>query len=303
MNIFKLTATAGVVGLLFGVQPILGQVLEPDAVAWQQLRFGTSKLLGGITSDIELRATSADAVRPVLMRSPQGAGIQPTGPQVYELALRGEVKHALLSASETGSAWFDPRTGAAFQRIRTRAGSKPNEKKYRFTDAGVYRLRKKPGDAAAVKLGPAAWTEQKESFYPFTPLAAGCTNVTDAAVLLYFISAGATAGPNQTLCVFSKSDLFNVRLRAHGAEVVSVDYVETAAGVSSPRRGEVQALRYQIDVETGLSSNPDARFQFLGLEGDIQILVDAETRVPIQVRGAISGVGQVALNLLALTRR
>ena len=60
--------------------------------------------------------------------------------------------------------WFDPQQGAVLGRIRSRRGQNDYQKKYRFTEQGVFRHRREPKNKKEAALSAQQWTDTKDAF-------------------------------------------------------------------------------------------------------------------------------------------
>ena len=106
----------------------------------------------------------------------------------------------------------------------------------------------------------------------------------------------------QTVRLFSKGEVHSVEVRFTGDEELPVDFDlhpaleqstgDTAAPGTRHVEQRVHALRYTLHP----ADEADA-LELLGLEGDIEIWIDAERRMPILVSGKVSPVGRVSVKL------
>jgi hypothetical protein len=70
------------------------------------------------------------------------------------------------------------------------------------------------------------------------------------------------------------------------------------------RSGKVQALRLSLKglpVPGGKTGDDD--LELLGLRGQLELLLDPETRAPLQLSGTVKVVGSVTLRLAAVRPR
>lgn len=201
---------------------------------------------------------------------------------------------------------FVGENGTAFQRIRDKSGKKGNRKEFRYFEDGVYRIRLDPRNRSEENLPVGQWTRVREHVFAYGPGRSDCPAVLDPAALLYAISAGAIAHDDDEaleVCVFNKKALFRVQVRVNGAESFQANYTEVEEGSRNPVAREISANRIVLKAVSDPAERrkPDP-FEFFEMRGDIEILLDPSSRLPLKISGKVSGVG-VAFALTEVTPR
>jgi hypothetical protein len=82
-----------------------------------------------------------------------------------------------------------------------------------------------------------------------------------------------------------------------------VNYSEVWPSGTVQRRGEIRPLRLKlrglpvVDPSGKATGNTDEDFELLGLRGNIDLALDAETRTPLMLSGSVPIFGKVTLRL------
>jgi hypothetical protein len=286
-----LAASAAAPGALTVWPPAVGDgPFDVRNLQWTRLELLARKLFLSARSEVRLEAVPAAEAAAELIESPQGVAVRPAGPSVLELT----IESSGIGGHSTDSVWFNPRSADALQRLKIRhGGSKAYRKAVRFTDQGAFQLRTAPRNSSEARRPHTKWKKVEKSFFPHSA-GYGCATVSEPAVLFYMLSAR-TADESQSVCVLSGRQVVPVSIETLGTERVAVDYEETRNGASERRTGEVEALRVAIRPQAG-----SEHFELLGLDGDVEIWIEKESRVPVEVHGKISGVGGVKIKLTAV---
>lgn len=274
---------------------------DAGQVRWSGLAFSAKNILAAVKVNVQLDPLTETEVRTSLLASPRGVPVQLSSSKVYRLSFSKSVDSIFRPDVNTlNQVWMDPKQGAVLGRIRLRRGKDDFQKKYRFTEQGVFRHRREPKNKKEATLSPEQWTDTKDTFYPYDPDHLGCAYITERSVLIYLVSA-ASLDPNaesQSLCVFGLRRLHRVSLRAQGIHSLKVNYIEKDQQTETRQKGTIEALKIAIEtrpMESNLNDSED--FSILGLHKDIVIFIDAISRIPLQISGYIPGVGKADLKL------
>jgi hypothetical protein len=276
-------------------------MLNRSEVHWNRLAFKSNNFLGNVNTRIALEKLPADEVNGVLITSPQGVNLKPSGTEVFHLTTNSTID-PLFGSDEllVTRVWFSPQEATALQRIRLRKGKELWEKTYRWTLNGVYRLRIRPEGADEEELPLERWTNKQNSFYPYDLEQSKCSSVSEPSALLYVVSAAgmAVGDPPRHLCAFGKKQLHRVQFQAQESQLLSVNYLEKSLQAETRRRGEAEVLKISFTTRSLFADETEAEpFSFLGLKGDFDIFVDKASRIPVQVSGRIPGFGKVDIKL------
>lgn len=292
---YGLTARSG------GSQP--SPLIDCDAgrVRWSDLSFSAKNIMAAVDVDVHLGSLRQTEVQAALPASPGGVPVNSSSSMVYHLSFSNSVDPIFRPAVKSSNlVWFDPQQGAVLGRIRFRQGKDDFEKKYRFTEQGVFRHQREPKNKKEALLPPEQWTDIKDTFYPHDPDHLGCAYISERLVLIYLVSA-VVLTPNAeplSVCVFGIRQLHRVSLRARGLHSLEVNYIEKDQQAETRRKGAVEALKIEIEARPMESSpNVTEDFSILGLHKDIAIFIDPVSRIPLQISGYIPGVGQADLKL------
>jgi hypothetical protein len=189
--------------------------------------------------------------------------------------------------------------GSVLHRSRLSSGKEQRYKSYEFLDDHILRQRRDP--PANTSLPPSEWplTSSKEIDYP--PLDEG-TVVTDAYVLLALAGRFQTsAAVEAEVVVNTEFNFYRVRMTHGKGMAVKANYQVEGKPEATTGTRETRAVRLQISP---LGEQPDkADFSLLGLQDDITVLFDWTTGLPLQLRGQAPRVGQVEIDLKAVTLR
>ncbi len=293
---------------LYLVPAILAATSVPAAAhdprpTWTRLELEASKFFITARSDVELAARpSSEAVAELLdparanfplmsRRSDGGQGLTPRGAQ----SLRLDIRTRILSRDSKIRFWFDPGDARALQRSsHDRSKKRLRHRTYRYTRDGVLSHTRWPADGENDRP-PDGWSQVDDHF---VELGANGGAVTEPAGLLYLVSAGDFRAPGDRgrFHVFSRGQVREVDVAVAARERLEVDYVEVSGdGVRSVDRA-VDALHVAVRPRA-TAGGGDSDFKLLGLEGDIDIYLDPDSRVPLLVRGKVDVAGKVRLRL------
>jgi hypothetical protein len=297
-----LGAVAGFSGLGTAIfSPANAAETEPNRVAWKYLSFRGNHFLGKVKTEVSLAGLPTGQAQKILIAVPQGSALQASTACVMVLDVQSAVDPLFGATDISGSqAWFTPDDAAALQRIRSRRGDDIWQNTYRFTQNGVYRIRKKPAGADEKQLAPERWTKIKESFYAYQDKRRESLSVLEPNGLLYLASARAfveRAAP-RTLYVFDRKQLHEVRVQVSGRQRLKVSYIEKNQENDIRREGMTDTLKISFKPRALASPGQQPEeFSFMGLKGDFEIYIDAATGIPVQISGQIANVGKVHIRL------
>jgi len=276
--------------------------IDADKVLWNHLSFRAKSIFGKVTTDVHLMAVPVEEVADLLIRDPAGEALQPSGATIFTLTVYSNINPLFGSDEilETQS-WFDPNGAGALQRVRLRQGQDKWQKSYRFTQHGVFRLKKSPKDSREENLPPEKWTKARESFYPYDAANPGCSAVLEPSGLLMVVSVIKQMKQNTSLhlCVFNKKQLHQVKVSVDGTRRLKVNYLEKSGTNQTRKDNAIDAIKISFQPRSLALKNEEPEvFSFLGLKGDFDIYVDQDSCLPVQVSGKISTVGKLDIRLV-----
>ena len=249
--------------------------LNADQVVWHHLSYRVKSILGKVTTDVLLKSVKVEDGTETLITDPAGKALHPTGTTVFKLTVDSDINPLFGSDEilETQS-WFEPRGGAALQRIRLRRGKDKWQKIYRFTERGVFRLRKKPKDASEENLAVDQWTKIRDHFYVYGDNRTGCSPILEPSTLLYIVSAinFETIQTPLSLYVFNKKQLHLVAVSVAGTHYLKVNYLAQQGDNKSrvDRKIDTIKISFQPRPISPADREPE-EFSFLGLKGNFDI--------------------------------
>ena len=291
------------VGKTAALSPVTDGESHPVRALWKQLAFRGSHFLGEAAIEVSLTEVPAVEVKNQLISIPEGSPGPLTASNCPVMVI--DVKSnadPLFGADEiTGSrAWFSSGKAAALQRIRSRRGDDIWQNTYRFTQSGVYRIRKKPARSNEKKLDPAHWTKIKESFFSYPPVAPELDIVMEPTAILYLASYLDMRSPDspRSLYVFDRKQLHEVTVQVNERRPLKVSYVEKGRRKEIQRQGKMDAVRISFKPRALAPQGKEPEeFSFMGLKGDFEIYIDPVSRLPLQVSGQIPWIGEIDIRL------
>ena len=270
---------------------------EPGRIAWRSLSYKVNNIFGKVATDVYLSTSAAEEVADLLITDPTGEALQPSGATVSKLTVHSRIAPLLgLEEILKTQSWFDPNGAGALQRIRLRLGQRKWQRSYRFTQQGVFRLKKIPKDSREENLPLEKWTKIRNHFYLYGDNGLECPQILEPASLLYIVSAIdlTTAHPPLNLCVFNKKQLHLVKVSVGGSQSLQVNYLEKLGDSQTRVDKKIDTIKISFQPLSLAPTDiePEA-FSFLGLKGDFDIFIDKTSRIPVQVSGKIAAFGKV----------
>ena len=156
-----------------------------------------------------------------------------------------------------------------------------------------------PGKDQPGEQNPAIWNQRSETRYDIEGKGIVVTEPTALFLILTTAPPGWLDQP-RVIHIFTSNELHRVEITHAGASKVRVDYDlksdRDSTAVRGTRPAQVYALRPlpRADGRAG-------EVELLGLEGEIELFLDADTRLPLQVSGRVPPLGQVHVRLKRAT--
>lgn len=272
---------------------------EAPEPRWSRLEFSASKFLMTARFSVEVRQRPAADIGHSLLGVPRGLPVAP-GDAVLELAYR----MSGFGQQSTATLWADPASGASLQQTEVDSGRRQRVRDYRFTDLGAWHFSRWPASRSEESLPPAQWTRLGEGLRAY-PATIGDRPVASAITLLWLAASGHYVRPGERseVLVFSRGQVSRVGIEFRGQRSIQVDYREQDASGTRRRRGKVDALVLAIRGQPVEPAGGDDKFELLGLQGELELLLDPLTRVPLQLSGTVRIAGQVTVRLQEATLR
>jgi len=282
------------------------ETVAPTPLNWRNLELHVSGVTASVATRIDLRKRPATEVRATLEDGPKQFSPRAATPRIVELVATNSVRLLLGARFETRDRlWFNEDDGLPLQLTRTRQGSNPSEKIYRFGSDQIYRLRRLPANKAETEQSSEHWSHISESFYPLLDPDRECPTILESSQLLYLLSnpERGVSDSGEMLCVFSRKQVYRVELRTVGQEQLDVEYLQIIAGQETRFRKTLDAVHVVLNSHPFSSAEGDQEpFSFLGLKGEIHVLLSNPGGIPLRVSGQVPGFGMIELELKTLTR-
>ena len=193
---------------------------------------------------------------------------------------------------------FNAQSGQLCYRSREGRGKGQRYKSYDYLEGYILRDRREPGTIADQ---PAAqWPLSNSQKIPYPELAKGMI-ITDAYALLLLADRFRAGSEDATeVVIHTDYNFYRVTITRSAGIPINVDYQITGAeGVAGTR--ETRGVTMQAKPLGALAEKPD--FSLLGLHGRITLLFDADSGLPVQLRGTAPKLGATEINLKSATLR
>lgn len=259
----------------------------PGKTSWQRLRFVASKFLLKASTEVRLATVSGSTLHRALIDCPDHRALRP-GTSAALLSLDTD----FLGREEEVEVWFEPKNGTAYQRRKVRGGKKAYSKIYRFAEDGVFSRRASPEEPRGGGA-PETWPTDAETFYNYR---GDCARVSEPSVLFHLVSTADLDGGPLALCTFSDKALQRIEIKNEGLVDLDVDYLERARGGEVRRQGTIRAIKLFLHAEPA-PGETEYDFELLGLEGDVELYLTQDTRIPVQVSGRVPKLGRINVRL------
>jgi hypothetical protein len=178
-------------------------------------------------------------------------------------------------------------------------GSHPRLRIDRYTPVGLYQVTQRPADDSENERPPEKWTDRSEASNAYPDIVAGRPVLEPTSLLwLLAISDLQRAGDRVDLLVYSRKHVNRVVAEVVGTRLERFDYREHAGTRERRRQGRMQFLRIRISgTSVAPAPNQGNDFELLGLRGDMELLLDPATRVPVELSGRAKVIGEIALRI------
>jgi len=265
--------------------------LNPESVAWTELQFRARKLGFSLTADMALVATPAAQGASALVAPEEGTAVPP-GASIESIQLRS----GFAGRSSEITVFFDPETGQALQQQQLDTGKRNRFRVSRFCAEGIDSSRREPAEGEA-KRPSSDWSIRSHRWEDYPAWAGDDLLVSDATALFYLVAAAKLdkPGDRHQVPVFTKGNLILVEMTVRSVDRVKVDYT-TSGG--SRVKGTVDALRISLDAQHLDPDSKESDLELLGLQGDVEMLVDREKRLPLELSGRVPIAGKVTVRLV-----
>ena len=286
-----------VLGLLWLVAPPVSadRTVSPP---WGMLEFERKSVWGTANSRIELNKRSQAELAGAWHNPSRQDYLVPAGDGTWELDIaatvgRNQARLQLL---------LEPATAAIYQRDRLTIGRKDRRNKfYRYHAGGVTRIRRDPLPQQ-VALPALEWSQTSLQELSFPKLPADAIVTTPYALLVLVSAVPLAAGETFSVYIHTDYNLYRVQLERGDSTRLQASFQLHADGGQTTLIDEaraVESITLQVEATALAPDKPD--FDLLGLGGEVSVLLDSETRLPLRVLGTAPRVGKTHLDLIAAT--
>ncbi len=262
-------------------------VFEPEKVGWTRLELTASAWGIKARTQVELalgqEEASSDTATP--------SDAEPPGPGAV---LTLESRFLGLATHE--KICFNPVSGTASSSRRSYSGRKHYAKDYAFDGEGVRIRRSAPAEGEDVEA-PESWSRVAESAAALPVAVERGRNQANA--LLYLLSASTLSerGDEIRLPLYSGDGWLWVTARVSGLARIRVRYREVRGEESRERDEILDALVIQLRGKSMHADDEAEPMEMMGLEGDLRVYLDTESRVPLRISGKAKVVGKLDIKL------
>ena len=279
--------------------------IDKTTVPWKHLSFKGKEVFAKLAAEVKLTSPSKSELDTDFIPSSQGVPIAITKSGALIIDTKISVKSIFAKVKLQNIAWFDPVTLSTMQYVRQRIGLKDAKKIYRFTDKGVFRLTKQPIDKNQIIQLPEKWSAVNERFYPYDQEKKGCVNITVPMPVIYLISALKVSDFEKpvTVCVFNKKETIYLDIQKESVETVQLNHIEIKGDEVIQRNASISAEVLSLKARSISSGQTMNNFTLVGLQGNIKVYIDRESRVPVQLSGDYQGLGEIKLKLRQMVHK
>ncbi len=260
--------------------------------AWRILSYEASKLFITASTTVTLEV---DAKVPADLYTPAAgkAGVHKPIPAT-RIDHRLTLETQTMGRRSVETVFFDSGQGSAVQRHKRRFGNKGYSKTHRFLNGGVVVRRSAPAEGSS-SSEEKNWTDIQETLFPL-PDSGGCRVVIDPLQIFYLLSASDLKNPGDffEVCVFSKKSFGLMK-----AEVTAISERKTDYRLDDrPASGKSRVIAISLTSSPLKGQTDEEKIELIGLEGDLEVFLDAESRVPVEICGDHSKLGSISVRLV-----
>lgn len=280
-----------------GAEATAPATLDPQRPRWSALEFTATKFFLSASSRIEVRQLPASALGSELRTPPLGHAVAAPA-AVIEVTYTSEG----AGHDSVTRLWIDPADGAALQRRQSDRGSRLRERIYRYTDIGAWHYTRWPATQSETSLPAQQWTRIEEGLRAY-PQAVQGQRITEPSALLWMIAAANLSRPGDRLdtLAFSGRSVSRVTIEVTGRRKTGLRYQERRT--NSSRSDSIDALVLRLGAVRIDDPSDTEDFELLGLRGNLELLLDPETRAVLELRGQAKLLGRITVRLTAMTQR
>ncbi|HFD92078.1 MAG TPA: hypothetical protein ENJ22_02175 [Gammaproteobacteria bacterium] len=267
-----------------------------NSLTWEALHFGTSIMGMSLKADMKISILPREEAKTRLIATPERCGIPPADP-----VLRLELSSSFINDKDIHTTLLiNPADASALQRSRIELTEGDERyKAYRFTEEGVFILRRKPRHGEA-RRSFEHWSDIKESFIPYPARYHHRSVMSDTAALLYMASTASfrTPGDEKSFIAYFDDSFHVITIEYKGIESIRADFRAREDGAAARHIMSYRdALQFSIQAHPLGRPGEESTLQIAGLEPPVNLFIDQEMRIPLEMRGSLGFMGEVSLSL------
>ncbi|MEM6794763.1 MAG: hypothetical protein AAF725_12360 [Acidobacteriota bacterium] len=246
------------------------QGLAAERIPWSELSFRAKKLF--VTADAEVHLSRLEEDQLLMFLSSEVLG----------------------RTSET-RLWLDASSARASREEKLKIKDKAELRAYAYAADHAVKERYHEREAEARSEPVETWTLKGSERQDY-PGGESPTPVTSPSAILYVLAASKLAKPGDTLDVTIFTDRRLVTARAEVTESASARPLRLTTPDGAQLYEPADVLRIQLTGRDPAGAAVD--LGLFGLEGDLEVLLDLENRLPLSIRGALPVIGKLSVRLI-----
>lgn len=263
--------------------------LDAGDIGWSRATYRARKFFVTANADVKLAVVPSASIENDLLAPDAPALLNPTASTArltYLADAMGRETDTTLLMRPASAQILQYRTLEAGKRLRT----------YRYLEAGFYRQTWRPLDSEK-KQAPDRWTDVSSGQYSYGDDPENLA-VIDPLGLLYIVSAAELETVSADLEFLAYDDDRFSRIVISFAELspIAVDFTISTGSGERRCEGKVMA-RHVLLKASPYGAGTEARFDFLGLQGDLSVYIEPETKLPLVIAGQAKVVGDLQIKL------
>jgi hypothetical protein len=256
---------------------------------WQELEYVARKFLLKATATVSAAYPPVESVS--LQPLPEaGDAIQPTGSSVVRVTMLSDLP---FGQNEEVVTWLDGDSLAVLEATKLVTGRKHYRKLWRYRSAGYTRWRWEP-EGSDDESDPDSWSDLDVKRVSVDAASSGSAPVTDSYALIWLISAARLDRDGATLRaeLYADEQLETIELTAAERRPHTVKLTEVRGDETIERDNEIWVRRV-----VGRPADPGVDVGFFGMKGELTVLVEEGTGVPVEIEGTADGIGHLRVRL------
>ena len=259
---------------------------------WKRAEYTAHKFFVTARVNVELSREPAAAVNPILIPIPGRVALPAAGDEV----IVSQITNNFMSQETTLKLWARSDM-QVLQRTSFYTGRKYWFRLFRYAEDGMYSLKRRPLEGEQEKE-PSQWSEVNEDYYPHGP-AAKSQILMEPELLFYYLAVTpmSVSSPGFDFIMVERGMPMRVNVSVAGTRQIDQHYVAASPQGEKHHEGSFDALRLRMQVTPLTKGDDSGKVQFLGLDGEIEMLLDPQHRIILELRGEAEKVGEVRFML------